>query len=183
MARKIETREIGFNRYRAKQLKVRKANRVLERILKIVGEPIGALADNVGTGEDGVEVALIGDLKRGALSEAAEKLVKSLSGDDINWLVEELRTSLEYQTPDLRESDENKFVPMTGDIWDDEFAGLLMDQFKVIAWVLELNYGSFFEGVGGIAGVAHRFVTPAKSPSSSQTTPTSGSGDSSSPSA
>jgi hypothetical protein len=178
MARKTETREFGDNYFRAKQLKVRKANRVLERLLKIVGESLGALADNVGTGKTETSSALIGDLQRGALSDAAQKLVKNLGGDDLNWLVDELRVSISYQTPQLRESDENKFVPMTGDIWDEAFAGELMLQFKVIAWILQLNFGSFFAGVGGLAGAARQFVTPTKSRSTSQTTPKSGSGDS-----
>lgn len=180
MARQTETREFGPNRYRAKQLKVRKANRVLERLIKIAGESLGALADNVGSGD--TEDALVGDLRRGALSTAAQKLVTNLSGDDLNWLVDELIPSIHYQTPELRAATPEQFVPVTGDVWDELWAGDLMGQFRVVLWVLQLNYASFFEGAGGLAGVVRRAVTPTKSDSSSPTMQTSGSGDSSPPS-
>lgn len=183
MARKTVTREIGHNRYRATQLKVRKANRVLERLVKTFGETLGKLAENVGSGETDVNVALIGDLKRGALSDAAEALVKNLSGDELNWIVDQMRDSLEYQTPELRAATPEKFVKVSGDLWDDIFAGALLEQFTVLWWMLELNFGSFFEGAGGLVEVVRTAVTPTLSPSSSPTEPNSGSTASSTPSA
>ena len=176
MARKTEVREYGPNHFRARQLKVRQANRVLERLLIIVGESLGAIADNVGSGETGGDASLVGDLRRGALSDAAGKLVKNMSGDDLNWLIEELRPSIEYQTPELRAAGDAQFVPLTGDLWDDVFAGELGTQFKVIAWVLQLNFASFFDGAEGITGAFRQFVTPTRSSSSSPTIPTPGSG-------
>lgn len=180
MARKSETRQIGPNTYRATQLKVRKANRVLERLLKTLGPTLGALGDHLGTGKTGTAAAIVGDLERGAISAAAEKLARALTGDELNWLVDELIPSIEYQTPELAASMPGKFVELNGDLWDDIWAGDLLGQFKALGWILELNYGSFFAGAGGIGAVARQFVTPTKSSSSSPTTPTSGSGGSSS---
>lgn len=177
MARNTETRQFGDNHYRATQLKVRKANRILERLIKIGGESLGVLGDNVGGGD--TADALVGDLKRGSLAEAAQALVKNLTGGELNWLVDELVPSIQYQTPALAAATPEGFVPMTGDLWDDVFAGDLMGQFRIIAWVLELNYASFFAGAGGLAGAARKFVTPTTSSSSSPTTPRAGSGDSS----
>ena len=148
-----------------------------ERQSTLFGESLGELADNLGA-EEGQ--ALVGDLKQGSISVAARKLVDNLGGDDLNWLVDELRPTVQISTPDMRESAPDAFVDFTSDQWDEEFAGQLMDQFRLLVWVLQMNYGSFFEGAGGLAGAARQFVTPTPSSSKPQPTPTSGSGASSS---
>ena len=172
MARKIETREIGENTFRVKVLKVRKANTILTRLIKIVGEPLGAAADQLGS-EPGESV--IGDMGRGGFADAAGALKRTLGDEDLNWLIDQLRPSIEIHTKEM--TDPDMFVPMTADHWDDEFAGELLLQFKLLAFVLELNYSSFFAGMGGLKGMAAKFTTPSKSASKPPKTATTGSGD------
>ncbi len=181
MARKTETREIGQHRFRVTQFKVRKANRILEQIIHLIGPALGVAADNLG--ETDPEKVLKGDLAKGALADAAAKLVIGLDGDQLNWLIDESIPAIEYQTPELRAAQPDVFVPMSGELWDNVFAGRLMDQFALMAFVAELNFGSFFVGVDGIKSAVHRFVTPTTSTSRSPQTETTGSGVSSSPTA
>lgn len=175
MSRKTATRQIGEHRFRVKQMKVRKAHRVMTRIIKVIGPSLGTLGDELdakpggGNGSGG-----LGALFAGGISDAISKLTENLGEDDINWLVDELQAGVE------REAEmEGSFVPMTADLWDDTFAGALLDEFKLIAFVLEHNYSSFFSELGGLAGVAARLGTRTPSRSKDPTTETTGSGASS----
>lgn len=174
MARKTEIREIGSNRFRVTQLRVKEAHRVLTKITKIVGESLGALADNLGA--EAAEAA-VGDLAKGSFAAAMQKLSANLGDEDLNWLVEKLRPTIEFQNDALRESD--RWVPMTAELWDETFSGALLSEFKVLAFALESNYADFFAGVGGLKDAARRFVTPTQSTSGSPTTANPGSGASS----
>lgn len=173
MARKTETREIGGNHFRVTQLKVRKANTILIKIVKIVGEPLGAAADNMGADGTG---GLVGDIAKGGLADAAGKLVRALGDDDLNWLIGQVLPDIQIQTEEMRATDTDVFVPMGSDHWDEVFAGDMLAQLKLIGFVLELNFGSFFAGVGGLKGAALKFVTPTKSASKPQPTAITGSG-------
>lgn len=168
MARKTATRQIGDHRYRVTQMKVRKAHRVMTRIVKVIGPSLGALGDELDSKPGGG-----GSLFGGGLTEAIGKLTEHLGDDDINWLVDELRPGVELET-DV----EGSYVPMTPELWDDTFAGDLLDEFKLLAFVLEHNYASFFSGLGGLDGIRARLGTQAPSTSSPPTTETTGSGDS-----
>lgn len=171
MARKIATREIGEYRFRVKQMKVRKAHRVMTRIAKVIGPSLGAVGDDLDArpaGENGS-----GSLFGGAISGAVSKFAENLGEEDINWLVDELRPDIERET-DV----EGSFVPMTADLWDDTFAGALLDEFKLIAFVLEHNYAQFFTELGGIAGVRVRLGIRTPSASKPPSTERTGSGDS-----
>lgn len=176
MARETKTREIGACRYRVTQLKARAGHRVLERIARTILPALGAAADNLGAEE---AQALVGDLAKGGISDAVSKLVSALEEDSINWLVDAVRESVEYQTPELQAAKPGAFVPMGPELWDDHFAGSYLAEFKLIAFVLEVNFEDFFAGLGGVRGAFSRFVTPTRSPSNSPPTETPGSGASS----
>lgn len=172
MGRRTEVRQIGENRYRVTQLKVRKANRVLERLLATAAPLLGAAGDNLGATGD----ALAGDLGKESLADVGMQLTKLLDGDQVNWLIGEVIGSVEYQTEALKASTPEGFVPMTMEIWDDSAFSDLMEQFRLLAFVLELNFSGFFAGLGGLKDAARRFVTPSSPRSESPKTATPGSG-------
>ncbi len=158
MARRSEVREIGQFRYRITQMKARQQYQVLERLANRFGDPVKELIAGLGTNP---KKALIGDLSSRQTGEALGALLKSLEGNDLTWLVDQIRPTVEYQTPELAESKPDIFARLED--WDDHFADSILDGFKVLLFALELNYSSFFVGLGGLKEAAHKLVTPTKS--------------------
>lgn len=178
MARETKTREIGQFRYKVTQLKARRGHRVLERISRTILPALGTAADNIGA-KPGDAVPGLGDLKKGALAEAAMKLCAGFDDETLNWLVGQLQDSVQYQTPELRAATPDGFVPLGPDLWDDHFAGAYVDEFKLLGFVLEHNFADFFEAIGGLRGALRKLVTPTQSASTNRPTATGGSGESS----
>jgi len=157
--RRSEIRQIGDCRYKVTQLKVRAAHRVLIKLIKVVGEPLGRAVD--GLGETDPAKAIMGDLSKGQVGEVARALCNQLGEDDLNWVVDQFQPSVEFQTPELAASKPDTFVPL-GD-WDNHFAGQIWTEFKLLGFCLELNYADFFEGLGGLKGAVQKFTTPSES--------------------
>jgi hypothetical protein len=144
MARRNQEREIGGAVWAVTQFPAGEGLGLLTRLLKLLGPALGALAKGGGTAEDGAggrEEALTGLIVSGLLQQLDEKetvaLVKRLLADT--------------------RKDGVEILP----IFDTEFMGDYANLFRVLGFVLEVNYGGFFSGIGRGA----RKEAPAPSPS------------------
>jgi hypothetical protein len=105
--RKVETREIGRCTYKVQQLKLRQGNVLTVWLLQRLGPALGGAV--TGLGENEPSKILSGDFSKEGFREAVVGLCSSLQIDDLNWLVDRLRPSIMIQTPELRESGEDRF--------------------------------------------------------------------------
>lgn len=176
MARKQTTAVVEFGdgesrRFQITQMKVRDGHAVLERLLRVGAPVLGALAD--GLGEADAEKAVAGDLSREGLSGAFDALAANLAKNEgvLDWLTEKLRKGVAVETEEAE-----TFVPLTGEIYEDLFAGEYGAELALVAAGLKANFSTFFKGAGGLSGAVRRFVTPTRSASSSPKASRSGSG-------
>lgn len=137
----IETKEkeIDGATYAVTQFPGRKALTLKVRLLSVVGP---SLLSTIGAVKGGT-----GEVEIDSLGGAAQKLVDNLSKEGAVNLVMELLSSTRRDGHEI-----------TPQLFDMEFAGKLDTVWKVVWWVLEVNYGSFFAGKGiGIGSILDRF--------------------------
>jgi hypothetical protein len=125
------------------QFPARRAFAVQARLIKTLGPALGAA---VGKGVGG-EVDL---------SAALQKLADNIEADTLVALAQELLASTRADGKEL-----------AGDAaFDMAFTGKLLTLYKVLAFLVEVNFADFF-GAGGIGGLVARFAPEAKTPSAS----------------
>jgi hypothetical protein len=121
----VETREIDGHNYEFYQLGAVKSLKILTRILKIIGEPIGLITGEA-TVKDFLKTELNSDILGKALKALTDKLDEELVVNTIKELLE----------PVLCDGKRIQF--------DLHFQGRIGHLLKVVKAALEVNYKDFF---------------------------------------
>ncbi len=178
MARKTEIVSVEFydgetRRFELTQFKPKDGHAVIERLLRVGAPVLGPLVEGLGAS---AEDAAVGDLSVDGISQAFEAFATNIARNEgvLDWIVSKVKKSsrLETETEDV-------FISPSTDQWDDLFAGEYGAELDLIVACLKLNYQGLAKKGGGLGKIARRFVTPARSRSSSPRGAPSGSGDSS----
>ncbi len=127
------------------------AIKVLARIAKLIGEPLGNVADVVLKGGAGGKVSVagllnadLGGLPPDLLSRAVKSLVERLDEGEVIETVDAILEKVHMQ------GDGDKGTrPLR---IETDFGGKIMLMFKVVGAALEVNYGDFFGAGSGLSG-------------------------------
>lgn len=175
MARRTETVTIDFfdgetRRFQLRQFKPADGHAVIERLMRVAAPVLGPLIENLDAKS---EDAVAGDLGRAGVTAAAEAFAANLAKNEglLEWTVEKVKKSAKVET-----DEEGQFVSITTDQWDAVFAGEYGAELELIVATLKLNFAGLAHKGGGLGKIARRFVTPARSQSSSPPAAPSGSG-------
>lgn len=131
----IETKEkeINGSRYTVTQMTARRALRMKAKLLRLFGAPLAQLF--LPSGEEPIDGMAF---SKDEAVKALQSLAMELDDKTFEFLIVELLKEVRKDGVELTES-----------VIDLEFAGDLLTLFKVVWFVLEANFGSFF-GEGGI---------------------------------
>ncbi len=158
-----QKRTIGEHTYEVTQLTAPIGRKLLVRLFKVLGPPIGAALAGLPEGDgDGVAT---GDLKTKAIGDAVMMLAETLTESELEHLVETLTPTTLYSLEAdkwLQLKDDNEF----------HWAGRFLDMFAWIGFCLECNYSDFLGGQTSLAGIASAMSRGNLSPSPSQRTST-----------
>lgn len=146
-----ETRTISGDEYEVTQLPSGRGRKLLLRILRVVGP---ALAELV-RGGDGVKLSEVG---ADGLASAMQELAARLTEDDFEYAVRELAGATKVR---IGGGDPTKLET----IIDLHFAGEYGAMLQWLAFALEVNYRSFFDGLGSLVQPLHSAKAKSASPS------------------
>lgn len=127
------------------QFPARHGFKIKARLAKLLGPALASAAAAVQGGNKGS--LLEADVDIAALGAAVSTLVASLDSDSTLDLVMGMLTSTRMDGKEVTDS-----------VFDMEFAGNYATLYKVLAFVVEVNYGDFF-GKGGIGNLVDK-VSP-----------------------
>jgi hypothetical protein len=148
-----ETKTIGSTEYEVTQLPSGRGRKLLLRLVRIVGPAVGELLKG---GEAGT--ATLASVSAEGLSAAVGELAARLGEDDFEYAVKELASSTKVRV------DGGGLVPLAS-VLDLHFAGAYGEMLSWLAFALEVNFRSFFSGLGSL--VAPTLGAKAKSQSPS----------------
>src|SRR3990172_1463647 len=131
MGREVEEVEIDGTRYSVSQYSAGKAVRLLAKLVKLVGRPIGILT---GAGMDS-------EIKTDLIASALEALGSSVEPEDLEKLVREILEGTIIFTEDGK----NRQI-----VFDTDFTGRIGHLFRVLKHVLSYQYADF---LGDLAAV------------------------------
>lgn len=106
-----------------------KAIKVLAELMKFIGEPIAAVAISATSGEDKMAEAL---------PRAVKSLAMSMDNDRVLSLVKDLAGTAHKDLKPIN--------------FEDEFQGRLGHLFKLVAKVVEVQFGGFLGEIGQLTG-------------------------------
>ncbi len=144
-----KTKQIDERSVSVTQFPARKGLKIKLRLLKMVAP---GLASATGILQGGLEV----DFDSKVLAYAVGQLVDSMGNDaTVDFIVKELMQGTRLDDKEITDS-----------LFDMEFAGDYGLLYKIIAFILEVNYGSFFENlnIGSLTSKFSSVVSPAKQP-------------------
>lgn len=124
----------------------RKALMTKLRLSRIVTPSIGELIG--GANSINQDSLLDSDVDLEKVGSAIGTLMSDLTDDQFKWLIKIMMSCVHVDDMDM--SDEKNF--------DVKFAGSLASFYKIVWFVLEVNYGSFF-GKGGIGKAVEKIKT------------------------
>jgi hypothetical protein len=173
---KTEEKVIGEHGYRVTQLPGIKGRKVLVRLYKILGPALAALIDDtVQKPAQTITQYSADDVELSSVSAALSVLAVKLREDDLEYLCEQLAACTLVNIEDT-----DKWVPLSKDLQNVVFAGAYKEMFLWLGFALEVNYGGFFDGVGGVSGFVSKLANPKTvNQSNSRNTSTGKSGESS----
>lgn len=137
MGRDVTERTVDGEEYTFTQFGATKSMKVLTRLSKIVGEPIGKVAGGIEPGKSMLDQDLDGQL----IGAAIKALTDNLDEDVVVNTVKELCSCVLYKGGTLDKT------------FDIHFQGRLGHLFKVVGAVLEVQYGDFLGALGDIAAL------------------------------
>lgn len=150
---KKETTTIGEYQYEATQLPAPQGIALLEWLLKKLGPGIEVMFKDAGPVEKGDEL-----VNQIGLLLGIGAILKNLSGQDFQYLYGELAPSCTANGVGM-DKQESRTLHFAGDY------GRFM---QWIIWMLQVNYRSFFAGLGTLQQVASAQGFPTQSVSESQ---------------
>jgi hypothetical protein len=137
---KTEEKTIDGVRYQVTQFPAMEALRVQTQLLKVAGPALAAIFSGVRSG-DGAKAKM--EFSPIFLAAALEKLSDKLNEDELERLVLRLLAGAR-----IMEQNGGPFDGPNGRVlFNMHFAGKLATLWKVIAFVLEVNYQDFFDGL------------------------------------
>lgn len=158
MARETVKREIDGSLYEFHTMPAKAALKVLTRLTKVVGEPLGLLGDAllgggkagaVGAEGDGlVKGALETDIPQGALGKVLAAVTDRLDENQVLETVELVLVSVYVQGPSDAGTRTIRF--------EQDFGGRMLTMLKVFAAALEVNFSDFFAAGGGAGAIMAR---------------------------
>jgi hypothetical protein len=161
----IESREkqIGDYTYRVTQFGAKQGRGLLVRMIKMAGPALGGALSALARGNKGeFEAAIASGLSQG-IYELAERLTEAEFAS--------VTDEMAKLTVVVLDGDKE---PRLSGIFDDHFAGRYDEMLQWVAFVWEVNYGSFFGGSTDRVGMVRRlWSTLSASPSPSTSTGTS----------
>lgn len=141
MSIQVETRDIDGHTYEMFQMSATKSIKVLTRIMKLIGEPIGLLSGGVETKKSVLDLELNSDILGRALKAIAEKLDEDMILTTIKEILEPVQC-------------DGKRI-----LFETHFQGRIGHMFKVVKAALEVNYKDFFDAASGLAGYVGSIAT------------------------
>lgn len=142
--------------YKVHQLGARKALRMLQRIIKIVGPGIATGIQGVD-GQGGFQAMAEMDIGKLALGQAVKELADRLDEAVVDGIVDELA-----QVTVVVKGDKQ---PALSAIFDLHFAGKMKQLFQWLLFALEVQFGDFFGGPGGISAGVGSLLQSSEAPS------------------
>lgn len=148
MARDLQTRTIDGELYEFYQLSPRIAVKILTRLLKVVGSPVGeALGRSTGS-ESLLDLELKGDVMGNIVKALTERLDEDMVLNTIEELLQPVMC---------------KGIKV-GPQFETHFAGRISHLMKVVWAALEVNYSDFFGEGFGLEGLRARVVASKSIP-------------------
>ena len=126
--RQTQEKNIGGKNWTVTQFPAGEGIRILSRLTTLIGPTVAGLAGNAGSISDLTKMDIKGDV----LQIAVQQLVSKLDENDTLSLIKRLLSGTRYENKEV--------VP----VFDIAFQGDYLTLFKVLAFVLKVNYGSFF---------------------------------------
>jgi len=130
-------KSIDGNEYIFYQFPATLGTKVLIRLSKLLGEPLGLLGGDVLKG--GVKGALTADAGA-AIGKAVKSLADNMDVDETYSLIQTFFNQVHYKGQSLT------------DIYDVHFQGKYALIFKILRAALEVQYGNFFGEIAAISG-------------------------------
>jgi len=145
MVREQITKRVDDIPYEFSQFGAERALKLLVRLSKIVGKPL-ALAVSSAEGEGSL---LKKQVNPNTLALAVEALMERLDESEAVEIIKGLTSGDSCMCQGRRIE------------FNTHYEGRLPHMFKVLAAALEVQYGNFFDALGGLPGFASRATTPA----------------------
>ena len=144
-----KTKQIDERSVSVTQFPARIGLKIKLRIARMIGP---GLASATGMLQSGIEAEF--DSK--VLAYAVGQLVDSMGNDvTVDFIVKDLMQGTRLDDKEINDA-----------VFDIEFAGNYKLLYKIIGYILEVNYGSFFENlnIGNLTSKFSSFANPAKKP-------------------
>lgn len=150
---KKETTTIGGCEYVANQLPAPKGMVTLEWLLKKLGPGIEVMFDG------GSEIEIEGQATQTGVFKGIGAIFSQLSGNDLEYLYNQFAEHCTVNGTGMDKPDVKNF----------HFSGKYGEYLQWIIWMLQINYQSFFVGLGTLKNVASAQGFPIASKSTSPT--------------
>ena len=132
-----ETKQVGRYEYKVTKFPTRKGLEVFEKLLEVVGEPLALFMRDGGeeTGQEELDDAE-------ALSKALGLFAKNVQGGKLFWFADQF---MPHSSVTI-DGTEKPLKP----IFELHFSGEYGELMGWLLFCLEVNYKSFFDGLGGV---------------------------------
>lgn len=142
MSLELVKKDIEGKLYEFEQFGAKKSLATLIRLMKLVGKPLALMFGSIKSGEKLLDM----DMKSEMISAALAALTENMDSSEVISLMEEL-----CATKCLCDGKKINF--------DSHFEGKLPHLFKVLWAALEVQYGNFFDAIGGLQGLSSKPTT------------------------
>lgn len=143
------TKTIDGVKYTFYQFNPRLGMKVLVKLAKIFGEPLGMIGESVIS--KGFKNVLASEVKELPVSKMVNSLVTRLDDSEVTELIDNLCDNIICDGKNLKE------------IFDVHFQGEYLRLFKVVKAALEVQYGNFFAAILGLLESNPPATVPEKS--------------------
>jgi hypothetical protein len=151
MGRQVESRTIDGRLYEFYQVSPKIALKVLTRVTKLLGEPLGILGGQLaGSKKDGIAALLEQDTSE-LLPKAVSLFVTRLDETEVQQVIDWLLEPVHVQTEDDKGTRRIMF--------ERDFQGRIGHLMKVVLAALEVNFQDFFSENSGLGAIFQRAKT------------------------
>jgi hypothetical protein len=153
MARKSKMSEtIGGYRYKVRQLGATDGLEVLTDLSKLLLPSLGAI---IGGGKTAVSSLMNAEVDGAAFGDAAEHIAKNLTTNSVRDIVAKFAEVTDIYGPGFGDQG----APMDAH-FEDHFAGRYSELLQWLRFALDLNFGSFLQGLGMGGGTESNHPEP-----------------------
>jgi hypothetical protein len=145
MSQQVERRTIDDRVYDFYQVSPKIALKVLTRVTKLLGEPLGVLGGQLaGSKKDGIAALLDQDTSE-LLPKAMNMFIARLDENEVQQMIDWLLQPVHVQTPDDKGTRQIMF--------ERDFQGKIGHLMKVVLAALEVNFADFFSENTGLGAI------------------------------